>query len=272
MICNFEKRKSGKISPRLLIKVLTPLFIVMVLLGQGMEAAAKVYLVAVGVNDYSAYGPDPNARSLRLPVADATAIRDVYIDNGDVSYVLLTDSQATCSGIEKAMKTVYAGADKDDVIVFFFSGHGYSRGFCAYDGQFPYYKIRKAMAGPQCPNKMVFADACRAGGMRENGKPTSASATKSGDDNQLKVMLYLASRPDESSLESSSMKNGFFTTWLIRGLKGEADANKDGVVTAEELHKFVWPGVVRISAQRQHPVMWGKFDLNMPVVNCKKSN
>jgi hypothetical protein len=62
------------------------------------------------------------------------------------------------------------------------------------------------------------------------------------------------------------MRNGFFTAYLQRGLTGGADANKDRVITARELFVFVSQGVKRISEDRQHPVMWGKFSDNMPVI------
>ena len=80
-------------------------------------------------------------------------------------------------------------------------------------------------------------------------------------------MFFLSSRSDETSIERRDMKNGFFTAYLQRGLRGGADTNKDRIVTARELFVFVSNGVRRISEDRQHPVMWGKFDNNMPVIS-----
>lgn len=54
--------------------------------------------------------------------------------------------------------------------------------------------------------------------------------------------------------------------FLERGLRGGADTNKDRVITAKEIYNFVHQGVVEASRNRQHPVMWGKFDGNMPVI------
>ena len=45
-----------------------------------------------------------------------------------------------------------------------------------------------------------------------------------------------------------------------------ADTDKDRVITAKEINNFVHQGVVEASGNRQHPVMWGKFDGNMPVI------
>lgn len=62
------------------------------------------------------------------------------------------------------------------------------------------------------------------------------------------------------------MRNGFFTTYLYMGLKGNADADKDRTITAKELFEFVYGGVVQLSGGRQHPVMWGSFSDNMVVM------
>ena len=57
-----------------------------------------------------------------------------------------------------------------------------------------------------------------------------------------------------------------FTSCLERGLRGGADKNRDRIITARELFEFVSEGVKTITKDRQHPVMWGKFDHSMPVM------
>jgi uncharacterized caspase-like protein len=56
------------------------------------------------------------------------------------------------------------------------------------------------------------------------------------------------------------MVNGVFTTYLLRGLRGGADSDGDRKITAKELFKFVSHDVKERSKDKQHPVMWGKFD------------
>jgi uncharacterized caspase-like protein len=57
----------------------------------------------------------------------------------------------------------------------------------------------------------------------------------------------------EFALESEKWKNGVFTHAVLRGLKGEADRNKDGRVQVSELRDFVEPVVRRLTAGRQVP-------------------
>ena len=77
-------------------------------------------------------------------------------------------------------------------------------------------------------------------------------------------MLFLSCRSNEKSIETPKMTNGFFTYALQHGLRGGADKNKDRIITAKELFDYV--SVKKESGNRQHPVMWGKFSNNMPVM------
>ena len=62
------------------------------------------------------------------------------------------------------------------------------------------------------------------------------------------------------------MRNSLFTAYLERGLRGGADANLDRTITARELFTFVSEGVQQKSKQKQHPVMWGRFPDEMPLM------
>lgn len=222
-------------------------------------AQAKVYLVSVGIADYPG-----TANDLTLPAKDAQTITWLYSKNSNMQYCKLLNSEATRYNVISAMNKVFAMAGTNDIVVFFFSGHGYQGGFCTYDGNLNYDDIRKSMAKSKCKNKMIFADACFSGKMRSNGNNSSQTAITSAK--KANVMLFLSSRSDETSIESRDMQNGVFTTYLQKGLRGGADANKDRIITARELFKYVHKNVVTISNGRQHPVMWGKFSDNMPVM------
>lgn len=219
----------------------------------GMASAQKIYLVCVGVADYPGTKYD-----LRLPVKDAETIRWVYQKNKRAETVLLANSEATRANVLNAMKKSFSKASANDIIVLFFSGHGDGKGFVAYDRTITYNDVRKVMAASRSKNKMVLADACLSGNMRKPGRDSSPSS--------MSVMLFLSSRGNESSYESPGMSNGYFTACLQRALRGGADANRDRVITARELFQFVNPRVAEMSDGQQHPVMWGKFDNNMPVM------
>ena len=203
------------------------------------NAQAKIYLVAVGISDYPGVAND-----LTLPANDAKTIAWLYSQNSHVKYSLLLNSDATKDRIVKAMSKLYSEATANDIVVFFFSGHGYPGGFVAHDAMLDYQVIRKAMASTNC----------------RNSQNSRASAKKAN------VMLFLSSRSNEVSIERRDMKNGFFTTYLVQGLRGGADANRDRTITAKERFTSVHSGVIKLSRNMQHPVMWGKFSNDMPVI------
>ena len=227
-----------------------------ILFSLAVTANAKTYLVAVGVSDYP--GTD---KDLRLPANDAATVQYIYSKNSNAESVLLTNSNATKSAVLSKLRSTFAKASENDIIVFFFSGHGSKGAFCAYDAQIPYSEIRQAMASSKAKNKMIFADACFSGKMRQGRKNTAEQSF-----NNYNIMLFLSSRGNETSIERRDMKNGFFTSCLQKGLRGGADANKDRTITARELFNYVSTNVKTLSSDKQHPVMWRKFSDNMPVM------
>lgn len=237
--------------PLMLVMLLAPLFV-----------QAKVYLVSVGISDYRGQKQD-----LRLPVSDAGSIVDLYSKNSPLDYVLLLNEEATAEKITAAMRKVYSKAGTNDIVLFFFSGHGVQGGFVAYDRVLGYREIRGEMSKCKSNYKMIFADACFAGKLRvERGANGANSVSDNQAEKNSNVMLFLSSRSNEPSQEFRWMKNGCFTTSLLEGLRGKADTDRNRIITARELFVYVQEKVVKLTQGQQHPVMWGKFPDDMPVM------
>lgn len=183
----------------------------------------------------------------------------------------LIGSNATHSNVYATISRVFSKATSNDVVTLFFSGHGYPGGFCCYDmtrnsGGLSYDEIATLFRGCKAKRKMVFADACFSGGLRkERRQNNSTDAIRNGD-----VMFFLSSRTNETSQEMIGGPNGQFTRFLVRGLGGGADSNRDRIVTAKELYNFVHEGVSKVTGNKQHPVMWGRFNNTMTVINWNK--
>ncbi len=219
--------------------------------------AQKVYLVSVGIADYPGVEHD-----LTLPANDAESIYQFYKTNSNASSVLLTNGDAKRSRVLLEAQRLFREAEQDDIVVFYFSGHGNKGGFFAYGDFLTYDDIRFLFAGCRARNKYLFADACFSGDIRED----NVGGSKDPKNN---IIFFLSSRGSETSLENRSMKNGIFTTCLLRSLKGGADIDRDRVITAKELYTAVSAGVIKMSKGQQHPVMWGNFDDSMPVMIWK---
>lgn len=217
---------------------------------------AKIYLLSVGISDY------PGTRNdLRLPHNDAATMQWLYKENHHAKVCLLRNSRAKVAAVRQAQREMASLASADDIVVMFFSGHGVKGGFACYDGFLYYGDIYSALSACSSKNKMVFADACFSGAMRQGVKRGKHSSH--GKSN---VMLFLSCRTNEMSIETPAMTNGFFTYALQHGLRGKADVNRDRTITARELFNYVSKQVRQKSGNRQHPVMWGKFPDSMPVM------
>lgn len=238
----------------------------------GCKSEPKTYLVSVGVSDYK------SIQDLRLPEKDAESVVQLF-ENRKAIAISLLGEQATKANILKALKEQFAHAQSQDLVVFFFSGHGYPGGFCPYDmsqqmkSGLSYDEIKDIFKECKAQNKVVFADACFAGQFRrESGFQESTAITQKITDSTdgTNVLLFLSSRSNETSIESPFMANGMFTAALLRALRGGADANLDRLITAKELFNFVSLNVKEKSHDKQHPVMWGKFDDNMIIMNWQE--
>lgn len=213
----------------------------------------KVYLVSVGIADYPGKDID-----LRISDNDAKTIAKVFSATKDASVKVLVNEEATQSALLSTMHTLFLDAQSDDAVILYFSGHGTPGALVCYDGLLTYEHIFKMLKGCKANRKMIIADACYSGKMRTSKQQTASY-------NSQNIMLLLSSRTNEESQETK-YKNSLFTIFLERGLRGGADVNKDRSITAREIYNFVHQGVTEASKGKQHPVMWGKFDNNMPVI------
>lgn len=229
-------------------------------------SSQKIYVVSIGICDYN----DPQINDLHFTEADVASFNKVMRTHTQEVYSLI-GSNATHSNVYATISRVFSKATSNDVITLFFSGHGYPGGFCCYDmtrnsGGLSYDEIATLFRGCKAKRKMVFADACFSGGLRKERKQNnSTDAIRNSD-----VMFFLSSRTNEVSQEMMRGPNGQFTRFLVRGLGGGADSNRDRIVTAKELYDFVHEGVSKATGNKQHPVMWGRFNNTMTVINWNK--
>lgn len=160
------------------------------------------------------------------------------------------------------------------LLCFFFSGHGYEGGFCFYDmrassfiGGLSYKEMQILFRNCRAGRKMVFADACFSGGLSKQKSHLTVQSVQNSE-----VMYFLSSKFNETSLELPNGPNGLYTYCLAIGLEGDSDINNDGKISLQELYDYVYNSVVTYTNQiphDQHPMIWGRFDKNMTILNYK---
>ena len=221
-----------------------------------LPACARNYIVCVGIADYPGTKND-----LRLSAGDALTMQQLYQKNGQSTVRLFQNEQATVAAVTAAFNELCTEATEDDAVIFYFSGHGVPGAFVCHDDFLKYDDIVSALGRSAAKKKIILADACFAGKARRSNRHATAETYA-----QTSVLFFLSSRTNETSIENRKMKNSLFTAYLERGLRGGADTDRNRTITAHELFQFVSEGVQQKSNQKQHPVMWGRFDNEMPLM------
>jgi len=233
----------------------------------------NVYAVIVGVSNYI-----NSQHNLRYPASDAYCFYDFLTSDigGNIpsSHIeLLLNENATLAKIKLAMNSVFQNAGPNDVIYFYFSGHGGEEGyFLTYDEQpLVYSLIDNSFNLSNTKNKICIADAYFAGDNKKV-KTTSLSYGLGILNSEPSMPKLISSNTDEVSIEYRGLEHGIFTYYLIEGLKGVANINGDDIITITELFNYVKSNVEKYTEYRQNPVLNGISDTKMPMAVFKQTN
>jgi uncharacterized caspase-like protein len=261
------------------------------------------WAVIIGVGRYQS----TDIPSLRYTVADAESLYQILVGQGGFrkEHVLLitdkTEKTPTLRNIKWALGTFLArSAKKDDTVIIFFAGHGApetdQRGVerdglakylipsdadpdDLYSTALPMDEMQTIFGRVEAERMVVFLDACYSGAA--GGRTFSSKKTRAAnlDDQFLERLtrskgraIITASRPSEVSIELPELGHGIFTYYLVQGLKGAADLNKDGIITVQELYEYVEQQVSvksRSVGGNQHPVMKGEMEGALPLVKVR---
>ncbi len=240
-------------------------------------AVPKIWAVVVGVAAYDhmpvlRYTDDDAYRFyafLKSPEGGALLDNQVRV---------LIDEEATRENVLATIDEVFGMASPNDLVLFYFSGHGLNGSFLPIDfdgfnNKIAHEEIAAAFGKCKAKYKLCLADACHSG---------SILAMRSGEADPVLTQYYqmlaksvsgtaliMSSKAEETSLESSGLRQGVFSHFLIRGLKGEADKNKDKIVSVQELYDFIGENVRAYTGNRQSPVIKGTYDPQMPVAGVR---
>ncbi len=237
------------------------------------KPAFKVWAVVVGV---AAYNHMP---ALRYTDDDAYRIYAFLKspEGGglpDDQIQVLVDEDATRQLILNAMETTFMKAGPNDLIVLYYSGHGLQGSFLPYDydgfnNKLLHEDINDIFERSAAKYKLCIADACHSGSLLalKGASTESALAVYYQTLGQAAAgtALIMSSKSEETSLESTGLRQGVFSHFLIRGLKGEADFDGNQVVGVQELFDYIYEGVRDYTGNRQSPVIKGSYDPAMTV-------
>ena len=234
--------------------------------------AVKIWSVVVGVSTYDhmpalRFTDDDAYRFyafLRSP--EGGAIPDEQIN-------ILIDEDATRNNILGALRNTLLKADENDVIIFYYSGHGLEGSiipsdYDGYNNRIMNQEIKRIFEDSRAKHKVIFSDACYSGSLLAMKSPLNQMMQRyyqSFEHTQGGLAFLTSSKSEEVSLEDGGLRQGIYTHFLIRGLHGEADANRNKIVTITELFDYVKREVLQYTGKAQTPVLTGNYDTKMPV-------
>ncbi len=239
--------------------------------------------IVIGIADYK------NLPRADFANDDARAFYDYAIRALGVkaeNIKLLVDADAGQGEIYKAFKTWLPSRVKATTDVYvYYSGHGLP----ATDGQSLYLlpqladrdlieetaiaqsKINAAIQATKPKSVTIFLDSCYSGAGRTgqtllaSARPIAIKSTAQAFPAEFTVIS--ASTAEQISSSSNELKHGIFSYYLMRGMEGEADANKDGKITTGEMHAYLTENVARqasLANRVQNPQLNG--DVNRVLI------
>ena len=241
-------------------------------IGQGETDKGTTRALVIGIANY-----ENETIRLRYTARDATIYAQFLqtVAGGKVlpaNVNLLTESRATNAAIYGFLNSIRKKSQPGDRAIIFFSGHGdvetdFQEGYLlAYDTEpnnYPGFALKVAdlkntlsAMSSNGVEVVLITDACKAGTLAGNAingnMRTSQSIQKIGG-----VTKLLSCQPDELSKEGPwGGGRSVFSYYLLSGLSGRADQDKNNSVTALETLIYLNTEVPRaVSPEKQTPII-----------------
>jgi hypothetical protein len=261
---------------------------------------ADKFAVVVGIARYS--DTTGGLTNLQFADRDAQDFRDFLLSPDGGSFPkdnirLLLNEDATSQNVRSAFFTFLTKAQPQDEVVLYIAGHGApdpndprNLYLLTYDTKledmggtaFPMWQLQDVFTRVLKAKRVVtFADTCHSYGFsgerghaKKSNNLVNQYLSRFANDSDRAVIT--ASDISQLSYESDKWGggHGVFTYFLLKGLHGEADFNKDGTVTAGELFSYVHDSVDKATEGNQSPMALPGLAEHLPLsgVGLRKSS
>ena len=229
------------------------------------KKSGDLYALVVGIAKYmDRKEAGKKIRDLTRADVDARDFADFLKQQGkvfnEVHVTLLVNDQATRAAVETELKYKLRKAGKDDTIIIFLSGHGAPDPFNPNDFYFVTYDADPEYLGAtavqmsglgftrryESERVLLIADACHAGGfsLQPATKSLNLGPALTRFAREIRessgTATIMSSRPGQTSLELEGLRNSVFTHFLLEGLRGKADRDRDSIVSLEEAYQYAY--------------------------------
>jgi hypothetical protein len=223
-------------------------------------AARRRFALIASANDGGA-----GRSNLRFADSDARAVADVMRTLGGVrtdDLVMLPSARRRSlrggfDQIAKLISGVPGGRTQRELFVYY-SGHSDEEGLLLGGERVSYQELRNWIGEAGADVRIAILDSCASGALiRLRGVIRRPSFLEDVSTSTQGHAFLTASSADESAQESDRIGAAFFTHFLVSGLRGAADANRNGYITLNEAYQFAYHETLsrteRTVAGAQHP-------------------
>jgi len=225
------------------------------------------YAVVVGIEQYRTKLPKADFAAQDAKVMGAYLTKTMGFAEENVA--ILVNENATRTDLEKYVEHWLPNrVEKDSTVFVYYSGHGAPNPktgdayLVPYDGDpafvdatgYPLKRLYEQLGKLPAKEVVVLLDSCFSGaggrsviakGMRPMVLSVENPVLASG-----KTVVLAASKGDQVSSTYDQKGHGLLTYFFLKGLRGEADANRDGSVDLAEVYEYLKPQVER-TARRE---------------------
>jgi hypothetical protein len=261
------------------------------------ESLLKTRLaLVVGISRHK----DHNISKLKYTEEDAISVHKYLTDpeGGQVpsrNVRLLTNERASKAEILESLDYLAEKSRELDSIVIYFAGYGARLDNKLENGKpvrptlflVPYdanpqdiektcisiNEIEKKLADTEAREILIILDTSFGGDMESRSLAGRAETTGIFENilKQSGRYLLLSGKPGEGAMEISDHRHGVFTFYMLEGLKGPADSNKNDIITLGELHNYLSGKVAEeteMEGNAQHPNLRGTGASDMHLNNA----
>ena len=203
-------------------------------------------------------GSDAKALSRVLAEVGGLTRNDQQILQDPTQAELLAAFASARARVEKAR-----AAGERVEFFFYYSGHADERGLLLGPARVDYPRLRTLIHAVPAQVRLGMLDSCSSGAfVRTKGgrmRPPLATADASVEGHA----FLTSSSAEEAAQESDRIGGSFFTHYLVSGLRGAADVNRDRKITLNEAYRFAFDETLAGTETTQAGAQHAAYDIQL---------
>jgi hypothetical protein len=232
----------------------------------GADTQLRRFALAIGVNDG---GPDRVI--LRYAGSDAKSFSRVLRELGgtgadDVELLVEPTIEGISDGFARLrtrMERARQSGARVELIVYY-SGHSDDEGLLVAGRRMSYAALRQQIRAMPADVHIAVLDSCASGAFTRTKGGKKGPAFAIDQAHRVHGHAFLSSSSaNEQAQESDRLGGSFFTHYLVGGLRGAADINRDRRVTLAEAYQFAFNETVNRTERTRHGVQHPAYEMHL---------